>query len=155
MPESWVWPPCQAELLPFGGVHSVRPHVEVLGGPTWRHQCLRCTAEAAWRSLHGPLVLTCGLEKGHSGKKEMLTFKSLEKLQIYCIWYYIPVLWKIIVGIGFILLEKKGSWLKMDYLGLGLDGGPIVKQNFYYSDVTISSCTVQRSELILVRDSIY
>lgn len=49
----------------------------------------------------------------------------------------------------------KSDWsasIHVDYLGLGLDGGSMVQQDLYNPDMTISGCTVQRSQLILVRD---
>lgn len=40
----------------------------------------------------------------------------------------------------------------MVYLGLCLDGGPVVQQDLYDPDMTISGCTMQRSQLILEKD---
>lgn len=42
--------------------------------------------------------------------------------------------------------------LLVSYLSLCLDGGSMIEQDLYNPDMTVSGCTVQRSQLILERD---
>lgn len=42
--------------------------------------------------------------------------------------------------------------LRGNYLSLGLDGCSMVQQDLYDSDMPISGCTMQRSQLILEKE---